>query len=481
MLADGCITLAIAAQVATVTPQQLQELSKAELIEIILEQHALILQLQAQIAELQEQLKRLTRPSKDASNSSVPPSQTRKSNRPGAKSSKKRGPKPGHPGHSRERQAPDTIVECRPRSCARCGADLAGAPGWLRGASQVVEIPPVRPVVIEARRYQATCPRCGCRQTATYPPGLEPSRVFGPQLEALICYFHHTQHVSYERLASLFHGLFGLNVSQGAIANVLARAARRLHPEAEAIRQQVRAHPVIASDETGARVAGRNHWQWVFETPTASYHAIVPSRSGQEIATVLGDAQPEVWLSDLFSAQLSAPATRRQICHAHQLRDLQFAVDAERSAFAYRMQRLLLRAQRLHKGRDRLAPELFARQRADLEKACDRLLAATPPGREARRLHKRYRKHRDALFTFLYRRDVPPDNNGCERALRKSVIHRKVSGGFRSVWGAQGFATMTTVIQTAGKRGQDALSALASYLAPGPPLLALAQPPYPTR
>ncbi len=459
------------------TSQQLQQLSPAELIEIILAQQALILQLQAQVAQFQAQIERLTRPPKDASNSSTPPSQTRKANRAQAKTAKKRGPEPGHQGHSRARQEPDTVVECRPLACARCGADLSCVPGRLRGASQVVEIPPLRPVVLEARRYQATCPRCGHRQTAAYPPGLEPARVFGPQVEALLCYFHHVQHVSYQRLAGLFSGLFGLELSQGAIANVLARTARRLQPEAETIRAQVRQAPVIGSDETGARVDGRNHWHWVFETATASYHVIVPSRSGQEIATVLGDAQPEVWVSDLFSAQLNAPAARRQICHAHQLRDLQFAIDAERSAFAYRMQRLLLRAQRLHKRRDRLTPELFSRQRADLERVCDRLLAATPPGREARRLHKRYRKHREGLFTFLYRDDVPPDNNGCERALRKSVIHRKVSGGFRSVWGAQAFATRATLIQTAAKQGQDALATLASRLAPGPPLSSLIQPP----
>ncbi|MCK4298756.1 MAG: transposase, partial [Planctomycetes bacterium] len=31
---------------------------------------------------------------------------------------------------------------------------------------------------------------------------------------------------------------------------------------------------------------------------------------------------------------------------------------------------------------------------------------------------------------------MPAANNGSERALRKSVVHRKVSGGFRSAWGA---------------------------------------------
>jgi len=191
----------------------------------------------------------------------------------------------------------------------------------------------------------------------------------------------------------------------------------------------------------------------------------------------MGDAVPEVWLSDLFSAQLKAPADGRQICQAHQLRDLQYGIDAERSEFAYRLQRLLLRAQSLAKHRADLPPDVFADQVRNLENRCDQLLTAAAPGRQGRRLQKRYRKHRDALFTFLYRGDVPPDNNACERALRNSVSHRKVSGGFRSQWGAEAFAVMATVIQTAAKGGQDALDVLTSLLSPGAPLLPLPQPP----
>lgn len=77
---------------------------------------------------------------------------------------------------------------------------------------------------------------------------------------------------------SLFRGLFTLDLSEGAIANIIARAAARLEPEAEAILEQVRTSPVVGSDETDARVEGRNHQgQWVFETPQASYHVIASS------------------------------------------------------------------------------------------------------------------------------------------------------------------------------------------------------------
>jgi len=466
------------------TREQLEQLCKAELIAIILQQQATLLQqqalieqLQARVAQLEDLVKRLTQPPKDASNSSTPPSKARKPNRPDRKPKKKRGPKAGHEGRSRKRQAPDVIVECRPASCDRCGAELPQAAGKLLGTSQVVEIPPVQPVVIEARRYESACPCCGHRQAGQYPSGLEPQRVFGPRLEALVCYFHHVQHVSYERLARLLRALFGLRLSQGAIANIIARAAAGLRTEAEAIGEQVRASPVIGSDETGARVDGVNHWQWVFETAQATFHLIAPSRAARVIADFMGEAAPEVWLSDCFSAQLQAPAHARQLCHAHQLRDLQFAVDAERSRFAYEMQRLLLRSQGLARRRKDLLAELFADQVAQIERACDTLLSMPAHGRHGRRLQKRYRKHREALFTFLYRSDVPADNNACERALRKSVVHRKVSGGFRSRWGAAASATLATVIETAAKRGEDALSVLTRLLTPDAPVLPLPQPP----
>jgi transposase len=120
---------------------------------------------------------------------------------------------------------------------------------------------------------------------------------------------------------------------------------------------------------------------------------------------------------------------------------------------------------------------VFAAEVAQIEATCDALLSAPACGRHARRLQERYRKHREALFTFLYRADISPDNNACERALRKSVIHRKVSGGFRSNWGASAFATMATLTGTAARRGQDALGVLTGLLTPGDPLLSLPQPP----
>ncbi len=432
----------------------------------------------ARNAELEAELARRGGPPKTPANSSVPPSKGWKRERPAGEGAK-RGPPVGHLGTSRRRAAPDGVVLCQPTHCEACGRDLAAAPHERVGTSQVVELPPVQPVVLEAWRYQATCPHCGATTAAPYPAGFEPTRVFGPHLEALWTYLHEQHHVSYARLAALGRDLWHLGVSQGALAHALARAAQRLRPQAAAIREQVRASPVIGSDETSARVNGRTHWQWVFQTPTASYHVITPRRNGEVVQEFQGDAAPQTWVSDLWKPQLNARAARHQICLAHQLRALQYVVDQEHSAWARDCQALLRLA--IHRAHQRdqgvLRGAAYTAAVRKLEADCDALLATPVAGAEASRLWVRFREHRDSLFVFLADPAVPPTNNASEQGLRHSVVHRNVTRGFRSDWGADAHAIVTTVLDTARKRGDDLLSTLHAALGapaaipPGLPVL----------
>ena len=446
------------------TEKELAGRSNAELIEIILQLYAENEQLKARLAELEKQQQR---PAKTPENSSVPPAAVRKADRKKAKgqrSKRKRGAKPGHQGKSRGRAKPDVVIECQVETCCECGADLIEAEQKLIGRSQVVEIPPVRPVVIEAERYGCRCPACRTFQTADYPPGLEPERVFGARLETIVTYLHQIHHLSYARLQTVLAVVFGLLISLGGLTNLVQRSARRLKPVAQAIRDEIRQSQVVQSDETGARVDGQNQWQWVFVTETATYHVIASSRGSSVIQEVMGEAVPLVWVSDLWSAQGKAKAKYRQVCQAHQVRDLQYAIDAERSAWAYRLQRLLLRSQRLAKQREQLPVARYWRAVVQLEAACDVLLSQPVLTPEAQRLRRRYLKHRQSLFVFLYHSDVPFDNNASERALRNSVIHRKVSGGFRSDNGAQAHAIVSSVADTARKRDQDILAVLQRHI-----------------
>jgi transposase len=458
---------------------ELARLSREELLELVRRQQAelaaretAIERRDEKIRELEAELAQFRRPVKTPENSSVPSSRGQKANR-ATGHRRKLGPKRGHVGSSRVRSEPDVVVECRPRACAGCGQELPQNGGRRTGRSQVTELPAFAPVVIEAWQYTVACEQCGEQTAGTYPAGLEPRRTFGPGVEALLSYLYERHHVSYERLVEVCRDLFGLAISEGGVENALRRWVERARPTYAAIREQVRGSPVISSDETSARVAGRNHWQWVFQTPEASYHVIAPSRGGEVIDAFLAGAEPEVWGSDLWAPQILTSATEHQICLSHQERDLTFAVEAdggEAQLWAIELRHVFGRANRLHHERDRVSPATFARRGLLIENATDRLVfdRYVTPKTEAARLQQRYRVHRDSLYVFLHRDDVEPTNNSSERDLRPSVIHRKVIGGFRSDWGAEASAIRTTILATARKQARNLLDAFRAVAGPSP-------------
>jgi transposase len=229
--------------------------------------------------------------------------------------------------------------------------------------------------------------------------------------------------------------------------------------------QEVRECEIIGSDETGARVDGENQWLWVVQTRDSAYFTIAPHRSGAVLAEIMAGRRPVVWISDLFSSQLTQETIFRQICLPHQIRDLQYAVDMHRCAWAYRLRALLQRAMRLGKQRDAIPPHEYGRQTRVIEHSCDALLAHIPASTDSQRLHQRLHKHRQHLFTFFYIPNVPATNNASEQALRNAVIYRKVTGGFRSDWGAAAYAHFASVIETARRRGQDVFQTILALLA----------------
>ena len=114
-------------------------------------------------------------------------------------------------------------------------------------------------------------------------------------------------------------------------------------------------------------------------------------------------------------------------------------------------------------------------QRSYVEVQLQSILARPPISgwpADAQRLGKRLWRHWDEWFTFLTHPEVKPDNNDAERALRPVVIHRKVSGGARSDWGAKLVAQMYSFLETMRLQGSSPLASLCELLSlagRGPP------------
>jgi len=437
------------------TRSDLAQMSQAELIDLVLAQAEQNAKLQAEIESLRLKLEQGQKPPTNSGNSSQPPSRDQKGNLPPKRKRHKHGPPQGHAKFERKFVSqPDHVVELKPEICAQCQADLEQATLLLADINQITELPEAKAEVIEVRQYSAECPCCGAYQVKEPPAGLEMERTFGARLEATVVYYRQEQHMSYVRSQAALQNLHGVEISQGGIDKIMQRAGSQAVQEVKVIEQDIQQSAVIHSDETGSRVDGNNWWQWVFCSMTAVLHVIRFNRSADVAKDVMGEQEAEVWVSDCYLPQMKAPSKQHQLCLAHQLRNLQAVVEQVPKHFWARHVQILLRyAIHLHNQRQKLSEAAFLDRVARFEKRFDQLLHQNLDPPEARRLQRRYQKYREALFVFLYRTDVSPTNNISERYLRPSVIHRKVSGGFRSDWGAQAYAALKSLVDTGALAG----------------------------
>ena len=214
---------------------------------------------------------------------------------------------------------------------------------------------------------------------------MEEGTPFGVSILALALYLRFTHAISYRRLTRLFLHLFALPISEGALDALFRRAKPRFDDEAAAILARLRRARVVCSDETTVRVDGRTCWNWVFRNEQVVIHVIRPSRGRAVVAEVLGGHRPAIWVSDLYSAQ-RGHADLWQVCLAHQLRDLGYAVEAGDTVFAPRLKALLLRAVVLARRRHALKASTRREYRRRLERELDRVLALQPSHRRGQRL-----------------------------------------------------------------------------------------------
>ncbi len=411
------------------------------------------------IAELEG---RSGKPPKTPTNSSLPPSRGQKANVDDAPAKKKS--RKGRPGVSRELcPNPDATRDIFAERCD-CGGKVPQKGQVVAHAYDHVEIPPIKPFTTRINLHFGDCSCCGKAVTAAPPAEMPPGSPFGPGIVALVTYLHACQMVSYARLAEMLDGLFGLKISEGAIANMLARTAEPFAECAEKIAEVVRNSPVIASDETSARVKGKTYWQWTFVAAKAVVHLIAPTRGKIVPKEFLNGARPEVWISDRLAAQCNH-AEAHQFCLSHLTRDAQYAVDAGDSVFAPGFKAFLKRACEIGRRRPNLADSTIKAHKRTLERELDRLLELEPIDAEGRHLRDAIIVDaRDKLLVFMTRRDVEPTNNGSERTLRPSVIFRKVTNCFRSEWGAKVYADICSIVSTGRLHGRSPLAAIRAAL-----------------
>jgi len=133
-------------------------------------------------------------------------------------------------------------------------------------------------------------------------------------------------------------------------------------------------------------------------------------------------------------------------------------------AFAKKLRRLVRDGLRLKRNQEELPAEVYASRCQCLQQRLDQLIATDWKDKQAARLLKRFRRHRDHLLTFLYDPAVPADNNHGERSILPAVIIRKNTYGNRSQRGANTQAVLMSIYRTLKLRGHDPLATITKAL-----------------
>ncbi|SNQ48173.1 conserved hypothetical protein [Frankia canadensis] len=275
----------------------------------------------AQIAELRAALEkanaRITeleaRLGKNSRNSSKPRSLRKRTGR-------KPGGQDGHEGSTlRLVDDPARAVVHEPVACRRCGDGLLLAPVMAVERRQVVDLPAVEPVVVEHRLVERECVCCGTRTRAEAPAGVDAPAQYGPGVEALVLYLYGGQFLARDRVAVAMAELFGIALSPGTVAAMLARAAGRLGAEfLPQVRDALAAADVVGADETGLRVAGKLHWVHCARTEKLTLVVCHPRR-GREGIDFLGvlPGFTRVVVHDCWAPYDAFVDAGHQLCCAH--------------------------------------------------------------------------------------------------------------------------------------------------------------------
>jgi hypothetical protein len=117
-----------------------------------------------------------------------------------------------------------------------------------------------------------------------------------------------------------------------------------------------------------------------------------------------------------------------------------------------------------------MTTSFFAEPQArDFEQELDRLVEIQLENGDAENLRKRLIAHRNENFTFLRYKNVDPDNNRAERALRPSVVMRKITYGNTSQTGARNHETLMSLLETARLHNTDLLQLMMKLAANADP------------
>ena len=425
-----------------------------------------IKELERENAELRELVKKLLarieelerRLALNSSNSSKPPSSDglrKKSKNRSLRemASHKFGGQIGHKGGTlKQADQPDITIQYSIEKCSSCGNSLADTPVIEIVERQEIDVVVKKVVTAHKAPVKVCC--CGKKNTAIMPEHIKAPVQYGANIRAMGVYFTN-QFIAKDRISDIFQDLFQLSVSDTTLQAFDEECAERLSPFNEAVLEAIKKAAVKHADETGMRITSKTQWVHVISTALLTHYR-VDSKRGNLLKGIVGKMVHDHW-----KPYFTIEDVLHVLCNAHHLRELKALIEVDKEKWAQDMYTLLKEASYL----EMPSPE----QQREISDKYDQIVTAglkyhnglKPFKRNSRKrrpghnLLIRLRDFKVETLRFLYDPDVPFTNNLAERDLRMIKLKQKVSGSFRTEYGAHVFVIIRSFVSTVKKKNKN--------------------------
>jgi transposase len=343
---------------------------------------------------------------------------------------------------------------------------------------QIVELPPIKPIVIEHRLHLRTCKRCGTSTRATLPQDVNPSG-YGVRVVAIVALLSGVYRNSQRMVQSALADLFEISMSLGTVNKLRQEASDAVANCVNEAKFYVQRSNVVGADETsfnqgnidGNNPKQRQAWLWVAVTPLVTFFEIALTRCTQAAQNLLGENFGGILTSDRHGAYNWVDLERRQLCWAHLSRE--FIKISERPGVSKQLGTALVKQQEKlfelwHRVRDGtlkrcefqlLAQEIRASVNSTLLEADSYSIGSQEKTLLAKtvRTCRQLLKVEPAMWLFVTTVGVEPTNNAAERAIRPAVMWRRTSFGSQTQAGSAFVARMLSVVATLHSQQRDVL------------------------
>lgn len=352
----------------------------------------------------------------------------------------------GHEGFARP--LPDHVdeeVDHKISKCPDCGSKLGKELG--RRTRYVEDIIPQQNYKVTKHIIPKHWCSCCKKMVEPKPKGVIPRFRFGLNLMLFVCFQHFGLALTNNKIQLELLTYFGIKVSLGEISHILTKTGKIFGPKFKELKQKIRETAYHHEDETGWRKRGKNHWLWAFISEEVALFKIAKSRGHKVPKSVIGKEYNGTISSDRLSAYNKLEeetSCTMQKCWVHILRDSKKLSTAHNEGkYIHRKLKAIFKEAKDYEkeGQFEKVPGLIAK----IQKMASRRYKHS----EARKfMNSLAVKHKYNLFRFVGNKHIKADNNTAERAIRKAVIIRKISGGNRSHAGSIATERMLSFVQT---------------------------------